>query len=86
VIRGAIIATLGILELVTIQKPKQAAVAVTEFVHNTTPLPDISAVFKPKPKRATRRRHICPYSREDIWGAFLVGLLLGGFLVFVISS
>jgi hypothetical protein len=83
-IRAATLAALGVLELVTIQKPKQAAIAVQEFVHNTTPLPDISAVFKPKPKRAVRRKHECPYSREDIWGAFLVGLLLGGFLVFII--
>jgi hypothetical protein len=85
-IKGAVIATLGLLELVTIQKPKQIASTVTEFVHNTTPLPLLPEALKPKAKRAVRRKHVCPYSREDIWGAFLVGMLLGAFIIFILMS
>lgn len=81
-IRAVALTALGVLELVTIQKPKQAATAVQEFVHQTKPFPAIAEAIKPK--KAPRRKHACPYSREDIWGSFLVGLLLGGFLVFVI--
>jgi hypothetical protein len=81
--------------LLNFRAPKRTVVQIPQpRRYETTPLPHISeqlAKLKPKPKtpvvkkhRAPRKKHVCTYSHGDLWGAFVFGLLLGGFLVYVI--
>lgn len=90
-LKAATIAAIGLLNFVS---PKRPAVKKPQR-YDTKPYPGISeslAKFKPEPKkpaivkkhRAPRKKHICEYTRHDIWGAFIFGLLLGGFIIFII--
>jgi hypothetical protein len=37
-----------------------------------------------KRHRAPRKKHICRYSEEDLWGAFLFGVVFTAFLMYII--
>jgi hypothetical protein len=90
VIRPAVIAAVTLLNF---RAPRRAVVQIPKpRRYETTPLPHISedlAKFKPKPKtpvvkkRTSRKKHVCAYSHGDMWGAFLFGLILGGFAIYI---
>lgn len=61
---------------VRVEKYITDRVPMLELVQPTT-LPTIQR--KPKARPAPRRKHVCEYTRENIWGAFVFGLILGAF-------
>jgi hypothetical protein len=89
-IKAATLAALGLLTLVSPAKP-MPRVPVQRRV-DTIPLPHIAdQLAKAEPKkpvakrhRAPRKKHICRYEEQDLWGAFLFGVVFTAFLMYVI--
>jgi hypothetical protein len=72
-IRQAVWATFGLLDLFgTPAKP----IEVRKY--DTIPIPLVSV--EPKKKRRPRKRHICHWTDQEVWGAVIAALLLGIFI------
>jgi hypothetical protein len=71
-ITWAALSLLDILGLVV--KPAQPR------THDTTPLPNISAILKPKKVTRSRKKHVCTWTDQEVWGAALAALLFGIFI------
>lgn len=70
-------AALSLLDMVGFQsKPVQLR------KYDTTPLPLIS--FEPKKPRAPRKKHICTWTDQEVWGAAIFAFLLGAFVMYCI--
>lgn len=62
-----------------------AAISLMELVgqpaklikHDTAPLPVLTLVQESKKRRASRKKHICHWTDQEVWGAVLFALIVG---------
>jgi hypothetical protein len=66
-------ATLSVLDLV--QRP-------AELTHDTTPLPSMATALKVKKPAKPRKKHVCTWTDQEVWGAVIAALLFGIFIGF----
>jgi hypothetical protein len=83
-IKAVMVALLGVADLVTSPKP---AGLIEPSRYDTTPIPYLDEIVeepKSKKRRAPRKKHVCQWSNTEVWGVFLLGLLLGTFVSYAI--
>lgn len=85
-------AALAALVLLDDLKPKPESRA-EKYITDRVPMLSVVAdgfvpahIPKKAPKaRKPRKRHVCEYSRSDIWATFTLGVILGAFALHLIN-
>jgi hypothetical protein len=75
-------AAVSLLDLVGL--PSKPVILPTERKHDTTPLPNISAALKAKKVAKPRKKHVCQWTDQEVWGAVIFAFLLGAFIMYCI--
>jgi hypothetical protein len=83
-IKALAVTLLGMADLVSL--PKEAGL-IEPSRYDTTPIPYLDEIVeesKPKKRRTPRKKHVCQWSNTEVWGVFLLGILLGTFVSYAI--